>query len=46
VQKLLTALIGEQLKDPLAGLGGGRLHTAGAIQFDGSKVTSGILVKP
>lgn len=26
---LLTALVGEQLNDPLAGAGGGRLHTAG-----------------
>jgi hypothetical protein len=32
---LLTALIGEQLKDPLAGLGGGKLHIADAQQIDG-----------
>jgi hypothetical protein len=29
VQKLLIALVGEQLKVPLAGVGGGRLQTAG-----------------
>ena len=30
VQMLLTGLVGEQLKLPLAGLGGGKLHTAGS----------------